>query len=769
VSDRSRSAISQSGLVLTNCDREPIHIPGAVQPHGVMVVLHPVDLTVLQATTNVASIFGLSLNELLGSSLDLLLGIDSGPPLLNSLRELPRKPRASYLGQWPIELRQTGKQAVCDVIAHRNEAGIVVEFEFQTCATCRGGFGSLDFDSIFERLMLSLDEAEAIADMGLAVCEVVHTLTGFDRVLIYQFEENWNGKVVSEFNAGPLPSYMHHRFPAADIPAQARELYRINTNRIIPTADFQPVAIEPVINPLTQKPLDMTASVLRSVSPVHVEYMKNMNTAASMSVSILRRGKLWGLIACHHSEVKHVPYPVRTACEHFVRAFSLRLSALEHIHDFERHAQVRTSFAKLLARMAHRGDFVAALRESQEELLMLAGAQGAAVITADEFALIGATPTEKQVRALGQWLFSTNRSDVYDTDSLAAEYPLASEFRDRASGLLAVSISKLHPSYVMWFRPEVIGTIQWAGEPTKDVRGEANQNGTERLHPRQSFATWKETVRDRSLAWSVAERDGAAELRNAIVGIVLRKAEELAELNEELQRSNRELEAFSYSVSHDLRAPLRHIVGYAEILRASIGETISDKDNRCIATIIESSEYAGRLVDKLLAYSRLGQAELQRTPIDLNLLVSEVRKDVMREAEDREIEWRVDSLPEVYADVMMLRMATRDLLSNAVKYTRSRDKAVIEIGSRIEDSHVVVWIKDNGVGFDMQYADKLFGVFQRLHRWEDFEGTGIGLANVRRVIERHGGRTWADAREGQGATFFLTLPPVPEFERERNA
>ncbi len=217
----------------------------------------------------------------------------------------------------------------------------------------------------------------------------------------------------------------------------------------------------------------------------------------------------------------------------------------------------------------------------------------------------------------------------------------------------------------------------------------------------------------------------------------------MAELNAELRRSNVELESFSYSVSHDLRAPLRHIVGYAEMLRDLSNGTLGETGQRCISSIIESSEYAGKLVDKLLSYSRLGRAQLQYTDIDLTALFHEVVRDVMRDAAGRTIEWTIAPLPTVRADLMMLRMALRDLASNAVKYTRHRDVAKIEIGSNAEARADVIWIADNGVGFDMQYSDKLFGVFQRLHRWEDYEGTGIGLANVRRVLERHGGAAWA--------------------------
>jgi two-component system, chemotaxis family, sensor kinase Cph1 len=258
-----------------------------------------------------------------------------------------------------------------------------------------------------------------------------------------------------------------------------------------------------------------------------------------------------------------------------------------------------------------------------------------------------------------------------------------------------------------------------------------------------------------------SEVEGAVELRNAVLGIVLRKAEEMASLNVELQRSNRELEAFSYSVSHDLRAPLRHIVGYAELLKEVAQGKLPEGDIKHADTIIESSIYAGKLVDNLLAYSRMGRTSLERSRIDMNVLVRDVQRDVATEFPGRHVRWNVGPLPTVDADLMMLKLAVRNLLANAVKYTKNRDEAYVEVGCQTDADAHVFHVKDNGVGFDMRYRDKLFGVFQRLHRWEDFEGTGIGLANVRRIVERHGGRTWAEGKVNQGATFYFTLP-VPQ-------
>jgi light-regulated signal transduction histidine kinase (bacteriophytochrome) len=246
------------------------------------------------------------------------------------------------------------------------------------------------------------------------------------------------------------------------------------------------------------------------------------------------------------------------------------------------------------------------------------------------------------------------------------------------------------------------------------------------------------------------------------VGIVLKRAEEVGQLVGALERSNRELEAFSYSISHDLRAPFRHIAGFAELLQkraAAAGVGMDDASKRYVNTIADSARHAGALVDSLLSFTQIGRAPLHHTTVDLNALVAKVRAELEADAAGRAVEWDVGDLPPVRGDVTMLHTALRNLLSNAIKYTRGRDPARIAVTARdAGDGRVQLDVSDNGVGFDMKYADKLFGVFQRLHRPEDFPGTGIGLANVKRIVERHGGTVWARAEPGEGASFSFTLP-----------
>ncbi|EIM25255.1 ATP-binding protein [Microvirga lotononidis] len=734
---------------LTACEREPIHIPGNIQPHGILLAVRLSDRTIAYASANVAEVFGFQAADALGRPFAQVLPALSAE-FETQLDDPPTVGNTRFVRT--IRIRTVQEERMFETAISRSGDCALLELEEPPV----GSVSSIDaLYPTLRRFVEQLQNASSIDVLCDLAAQDVRRMTGFDRVLVYRFDDQWNGTVVAESRNEVLPSYLDLRFPASDIPAQARELYRRNRLRIIPDAGYTPVPIQSH----DPAPLDLSDSVLRSVSPVHLEYMRNMGTLASMSISILREGQLWGLISCHNKDPKRVSLQVRNACDFLTQIFSLQLEARENTMLAENRVRLGAVQTRLLAHMAAEEHFIAGLVNHPDDLMMLAGAQGAAVLTQDHCWCLGQAPAKEQVRALFDWLSEHHQEDVFATDNLSEVYPAAKAFADRASGLLSISVSKVHSSYVLWFRPEVVQTVKWGGNPQKPVQEEA---GSLRLHPRRSFEIWKETVRDRSLAWDRSEVEAVKELRNAIVGIVLRRAEEMASLTEELRRSNKELEAFSYSVSHDLRAPFRHIVGYSELLKKQEAGDMSEKGKRYVDTIIEAAYTAGTLVDNLLRFSHMGRTALKPRQVDVAKLVDEIRQKLSAEQGDRRIQWVVGDLVPVNADPVLIRLVFENLLDNAVKYTRTREKARIEIGSSRKDGETVYFVRDNGVGFDMKYIDKLFGVFQRLHRMEEFEGTGIGLANVRRIVERHGGRAWAEGALDKGATFSIALPDQNE-------
>lgn len=746
---------------LANCAREPIHIPGAVQPHGALLVLGEPRLEVMQASENTAALFGVAAGDLVGGPVSALLGADGAEQVREALAQAD--PTASN----PLRITVAGR--AWDGIVSRAAGGALLELE----PAAEGDPRSVA--ALYARVrgaLARLQGARTLAELCGAVAEETRAITGLDRVMVYRFDAEWNGEVVAEARAPEIDSFLGLHFPASDIPAQARELYRRNWLRLIADAGYTPSPVIPAMNPATGAPLDLSASTLRSVSPVHLEYLRNMGVGASMSVSLLRGGELWGLVACHHASPRYVSYEARTACEFLGQAFSVQLGAVGEGEDRAYDLHVASVGALLLDRAAADDDWMRALTRGTPSLADLAGARGAAVVSGGECSSVGETPGRDGILALAAWLAERD-AELFHTEHLAREFPPAAEYAAVASGVLATAVSRRRGDYLLWFRPEVVRTVEWAGNPAKAVReGGAPPAGAEEhaspvptLHPRRSFEAWSETVSGRSVPWKASEIRGAAELRGRIVELVLRRAEELARLNAELARSNDELDAFAYIVSHDLKEPLRGIGTFSRMLLDDHGEHLGTEGRDEVDTLIRLSTRMNGMLDSLLLYSRAGKLELRLVETDLGTLVGEVLDTLRTRVERSRAEVRIPRpLPTVWCDPVRAGSVYQNLVANALKYN---DKAEpwVEIGwldPERAGEPATLYVRDNGIGIARRQWDAVFRIFKRLHGRDKFGGgSGAGLTIARKLVERHGGRIWLESEPGQGTTFFFTLEPGP--------
>lgn len=713
---------------LAQCADEPIRTPGAIQPHGRMLVL-AADTGRLQAySANWES-------EAAARQALSTLPIDSG------------RLQAGHGPTWMGTLPMAGR--TYDAAAHRQGEHVLVEYEPAGPAASMVA----PIYTVARELLPLLQRADSVPSLCDTVAREMKRLTGFGRCLVYRFDSDGHGEVLAERLEAGYHSYAGHRFPASDVPSQARDLYRVNHIRLIPDAYYDPVPLLPASDAPDPGRLDLSFAALRSVSPVHLEYMRNMRTIASMSVSIVVGGRLWGLISCHDHEARHLSFQTRVACEHLGRLLSLQIQAQEDNAEVAQRLALHQRVLTLVAMMAESDGTLQRLVQPDLALPELAGAAGAAVVLNDTCWTLGQAPPDEAIRELAHWI-AERGEDLFCTDRLPQVYPGGEALLPQCAGVLAVSISQVHRHVVMWFRPELVQTIRWAGDPRKTLPSQG------RIHPRQSFESWQERVRGRSASWLPAQQAAVAELRQALIALVLRRAEEMAGHAIELGRVNKELEAFSYTVSHDLRAPMRHIAGYVDLVLEDNAERLDDRARRYLRHVKDAASYAGQLVDALLDFSRLGRSGLRPSEVDTGALVEDLVDELRQQERGRVVEWEVvQPLPRLWADPLLLQVAVRNLLSNAQKYTRGRAPAHIRVTAVTLPEGSGLEVTDNGVGFPMKYVGKLFGVFQRLHRTEDFDGTGIGLANVKRIVERHGGTVWARGQPDQGATFGFVLPP----------
>ncbi len=719
---------------LAACADEPIRVPGAIQPHGRMLV------------------FAADSGRLLARSGNWAAADDPGQVLASlaahhlALADWPAGDAPASVGVAPLA------DGLFDASAHRAGETVFLEFEPASPDPGRGS----PIHALTRHVVPALQRARSVEDLCELAVRELKRLTGFGRCLAYRFDAEGHGEVLAESVDDGYDRYAGHRFPASDIPPQARALYCLNYIRLIPDAHYDPVPLLAVAPDVRTNALDLSMAGLRSVSPVHLEYMRNMGTRASMSISIVAHGRLWGLVSCHDHGTKHLGFDTRAACEHLGRLLSLRIEAAEEHAAVEQRLELRQLTMQMIAQRADLDATLLGLVNEPAPLLRLAHASGAAVVLNDECRATGETPPGEAIVELARWI-AAQGGESFSTDRLAEVYPAAAAWGERGAGVLALSISQVHRHLILWFRPAVTQTIQWAGQPYKEVRAEG------RIHPRRSFASWSEELKHRALPWSEAELAAALELRQSLIGIVLRRAEELAAMALELGRVNKELEAFSYTVSHDLRAPMRHISGYVDLVMDIDASTLSDRAKRYLSHVKDASAYSGQLVDGLLDFSRMGRSAIKRARVDTRTLVAELVKEFKRSLGSRQVEWDVaDDLPVLHADPLLIQIALRNLVGNAVKYTRDRDVARIRISAVRLPEGDGLEIADNGVGFDMKYVGKLFGVFQRLHQSDEFEGTGIGLASVRRIVERHGGEIWAKGVPNEGAQFGFVLARTPE-------
>ena len=752
-------------LDLTNCDREPIHIPSAVQPHAALLVVDEASGTIVQVSENVDEFFARSPKTLLNQ------------PLTSLLSETQVQAVEAYLeddsgATAPLRLEvetESGPQ-LFSALVHQGDRCFLIELE-QVKANRPAEF--FDFYSMIKCPVARIQQTRTLQDLQQTAVEEIQTLFDFDRVMVYWFYEDGSGSVVAEAKRESLDTFKGLRYPATDIPKQARVLYVLNRLRSIPDITYQPVYLTPEQSPINNQPLDMSLVGARSVSPIHIEYLTTMGIRASMSISLVQDDQLVGLIACHHHSPKRLSFEQRAVCELLGGIISSELANKQDSEDADYKMSLKSIQTRFVQTLADSEDLRSGLIHNPKALMALAGADGVAYCDRKEITLLGKTPSTEAVRELTTWLSDKlTQTVVYQTCALSEDYPPAGDFGDRTSGLLALALSRRQHTYVLWFRQEEIQTVDWAGNPSKQIG--INPDGTIRLSPRKSFALWKERVEGRSLPWKPCEIEAALDLRTAVIGLVLQKSDELAQLNTELMRSNVELDSFAYVASHDLKEPLRGIHNYSSFLIEDYGEVLGEDGQEKLNTLMRLTQRMEALINSLLHYSRLGRAELLEVPVDMNRVVKSAI-EVVKISQPGAVTFEVaEDLPQVMGDRTRLSELLTNLLSNGIKYNKSENK-IIEVGyvssaeavdklpgtasiEKISPDQTVFYVRDNGIGIREKHLDNVFKIFKRLHPAGRYGGgTGAGLTIVKKIVERHGGQIWIASVFGEGSTFYFTL------------
>lgn len=527
---------------LTNCDREPIHILGAIQPIGFLLAL-TADWIVARASANTGQFIGREPADLFGLPLDKIFSPKAVHDLRNRSAMLRGPDAVERLFDCPI----TGTDALFDIAIHVSGGQVVIEAE-----PASGEHG--DATGMVRSMITRLDQTADFPAFFREGARQVRALIGFDRVMVYRFAADGSGEVVAEAVKAGIGQFMGLRYPASDIPAQARELYRRNMLRVITDVHAAPV---PVVSQRDQRntPLDLSLSVLRSVSPIHIEYLKNMGVGASLSISIIVEGKLWGLFACHHYSARCPTFERRSVSELFAQMFSMRLESRERQQTVEYERRARDISDQLLGAVASDETLLKDPDWLADILTHAIPADGVGVWLGGAHAISGACPPVDDIRRIVRALNGTAAGKVFATDHIGSLVPDAGSFASEASGLLAIPISRSPRDYVILFRKELIHSVRWGGDPHKPV--EHGPNGP-RLTPRESFAEWKQLVEGKSAPFTSSEIRVAETLRATLIEVVLRLADEASA---ERQQASARQELLIAELNHRVRNILGLIRG----------------------------------------------------------------------------------------------------------------------------------------------------------------------------------------------------------------
>ncbi|VVP36745.1 Phytochrome-like protein cph1 [Pseudomonas fluorescens] len=731
--------------LLANCADEPIRFPGAIQPHGLLLTLNEPALEIVQVSANVAALLDREPLGLIGQPLAQLIGDAEAA----QVREALLQPALSDTP--PLHFRLNG--TAFDGLLHRHQGVLILELEihvenFQP----RNVAGN---QTHLGRMLQRLHAATSLQALYDISVKEIQAMTGYDRVLIYRFEEEGHGQVIAEASDPSMEVFNGLFFPASDIPEQARELYRTNWLRIIPNADYQPVPLLPKLRPDTDTPLDLSFATLRSVSPIHCQYMKNMGVLSSMSISLLKGDKLWGLISCGNRQPLHVPHELRAACQTIGQVLSLQISAMEAL-EISRQREAKVEALALLnqAMIDSPQNVFDGLANQPQVLMALNNAGGIAIIEDNQLHRYGNCPEPAQIRALHKWLQDSGEP-VFASHNLASVYPPAAEYQQVASGVLAMSLPKPVDNGVLWFRPEVKENINWSGDPRKPLDLENSDAGL-RLRPRTSFEIWKVEMAGISTKWSHGDLFAANDLRRSALENDL--ARQVCR-EQEAVRARDELVAV---VSHDLRNPMTVISMLCGMLQKAFSSDGPHTSRRISTAIDTMQQAAGRmntLLEDLLDTSKIDAGRYSITPqkLDVGQMFEEAQALLAPLALDKDISISFAADPDlrIHADPERLFQVLSNLVGNAIKFTPRL--GTVGVHAKSVGDEIVFTVRDSGEGIPKEHLPHVFDRYWTVKEGNP-NGTGLGLYITQGIVEAHGGRIVAESEPGQGSEFRFTVP-----------
>ncbi|MFZ8141450.1 MULTISPECIES: ATP-binding protein [Alteromonas] len=736
------------------CEDEPIHIPESIQSYGFLIAFNYKDLKISIVSDNCESVFT---EPLIGKHFLEILSSDTNErAFLEETFDRVTKTKIRLPIKLHLKASMLEEGAAIDYLAVVYDSGHNYVVELEPATEFRDTYSAEQFIKLYAMSIAPrFKEMTSLREMAQEMVSTIRYLTNMDRVVLYKFNDDYSGKVIAEAKADDMDSYQDLYFPASDIPAQARALYKTNWVRLTPDTELPPARLVPSTEASGREPLDLTRSLLRTFSPIHLQYIRNQGLRASFSISLVTDGELYGLISCHHREPSYIPQDVRLQCENLSQLFSWHLLAKEE--EIAKHKKYATDEAvdAMLDRIGPANPISRVVKSGEKAFLEALNSSGFVYYSQYETITLGSTLPIELIKEI----FSKASSQggfPYTNDALYDDYPEARQYG--IAGIMIIPLFEKKQYFTAWFRKETHRVQKWIG--AEDEKSE-DAPKAQRLKPRASFTIHTRTIKGRSTSFDKADVDTANRLNRMFLVYALDVQERMHISIQELEKQDNYRNEFLATLAHELRNPLGPIMSGASIL-----ETVDDDKTRKRVTAIinRQAEYMSKLINDLMDVSRItrGKVKLEFEKLSIQDVLSDSLEIVDQQVKAKKHNITVNYLEKdvtVYGDKARLSQIFSNIIHNAAKYTSEQGRITVDI--REEGVMVVVAVKDNGMGIPEDRLKDVFNMFTQIeaHSTHTKGGLGIGLTLVSKLVMLHHGDVSVMSEGlGRGSTFEVRLP-----------
>jgi chemotaxis family two-component system sensor kinase Cph1 len=744
--------VNRDLVTLTNCEHEPIHLPGSIQPHGFLLGINDVSWKIDFCSSNIVNYLGITHTQVLGKTFTDVFGTQE--------QEVLKAYIENYGMQAVITLEMVLRGKLLQFTIHKSDAVYILEAEVHP----------INYEKVTDaynqtvQFISYMSDTSTLKDLSALVAKGTRDITGYDRVMIYKFDKDYNGEVFAESCNDKIEPFLGLNYPHTDIPSQARDLYLKNLLRLITDVDYTPVPIY-TSGEAESNQLDLSLSVLRSTSPVHVEYLANMGVKATLTISLIYKGKLWGLIACHHYSPKNITPQVRLAVQLQGQFITSQIDIRQANEEYDIAEKSTNALHELNALSLPPVFDSLKIIINRPELLTLCNAMGVSILLDGKIYKSGLTPSNDRIHYYSQWCSVYSADTTFYTNKIVDFDNSIAHTSKIISGIVYHSLG--NGNSIIWYRPETLAEVNWAGDPKKAI-----VHDDKGMHPRKSFEQWKEIVKNTSTYWlqpEIVATTGYAHTVQKLISMMMLTLEEekYRNLSEVLKEANSELENINWISTHDLQEPLRKI---QMIASHALVNTTDVPSAAMVTSLNKMTNSAGRmqtLLLDILKYTRVKNARESFEQTSLNAVMKQTLEDMSDVITDANVTVTYTDLPNITAIPFLIKQLFANIISNSIKYSFPDRPVVIKVTASVVpestphlESYYGHWItfSDNGIGFEQKYAESIFNIFSRLHAQSEYVGSGVGLALCKKIIQTHNGNISATGTVGKGASITLYFP-----------